>query len=157
MIVANIIGIICSFSSFWPSHLGFLTLCSSDSANRHPLDVSALGILCEYWIEHVTCGPICVMLRFSTYIFHRGSSRLCNWLSLRCLMPWINHYYPVSRSIFRKSSLIWKRVCKMVIIENDFFIVYDYVLYIYLYVFTSIAKSSDRILLYSFTVFSRLK
>ena len=32
---------------------------------------------------------------------------LCNWLSLRRLVPWINHLPPVYRSTFWKSSLKW--------------------------------------------------
>ena len=37
----------------------------------------------------------------------QGSSRLCNWLTLRRLVPWINHLPPVSWSTFWKYSLRW--------------------------------------------------
>ena len=33
--------------------------------------------------------------------------RLCNWLSLRRMVPWINHLPPVCWSTFWKSSLKW--------------------------------------------------
>ena len=36
-----------------------------------------------------------------------GSSRLCNWLSLRRLVPWMNHLPPVCWSTFWKCSLRW--------------------------------------------------
>ena len=71
------------------------------------LDVLPLDIPFEYWIEHVTFGPFYVMFRFSTSIFDKGSSRLCNWLSLWCLVPGINHLPPVCWSAFSKSSFKW--------------------------------------------------
>ena len=37
----------------------------------------------------------------------QGSSRRCNWLSFRCLVPWINHVSLVCWSTFWKSSLKW--------------------------------------------------
>ena len=37
----------------------------------------------------------------------QGSSRLCNWLSLWRLVPWINHSPPVCKSASWKSSLKW--------------------------------------------------
>ena len=65
--------------------------CSSGSAKRTSLDVSALDIPFEYWTEHVTFGLLYVMFRLSTRIFYRGVPlRLCNWLSLWCLVLWIN-------------------------------------------------------------------
>ena len=66
----------------------------------------SLNIL-EYWIEHVSFGILYVMFTFPTRIFYWGSSRLCNWLSLRRLVPWINHLPPVCWSTFWKSSLKW--------------------------------------------------
>ena len=39
------------------------------------------------------------------YDFLQGSSRLCNWLSLLRLVPWIYHLPPVCWSTFWKSSL----------------------------------------------------
>ena len=47
-----------------------------------------------YWIEHVSFGLLYVMFTFPTRIYLQGSSRLCNWLSLWRLVPWINHLPP---------------------------------------------------------------
>ena len=39
---------------------------------HNSLDVSALDILLEYWIEHVSFGLLYVMFTFPTRIFYRG-------------------------------------------------------------------------------------
>ena len=36
------------------------------------LDILPLGILFEYWFEHITLGLLCAMFRFPTRIFYRG-------------------------------------------------------------------------------------
>ena len=46
---------------------------------------------------------ICLLPNYR--IFYRGCFTLCDWLSMRCLGPWINHLPPVCCSIFRKSIL----------------------------------------------------
>ena len=72
---------------------------------RKSLDVSTPGH--SPWILDGTC-----YLRTSFchgYIPYldilQWSSRLCNWLSLRRLVPWINHLHLVCCSTFWKSSL----------------------------------------------------
>ena len=59
--VATVIGILCPLYLFWTQYLGFQKLGSSGSATtRLPdLNVSALDILVQYWIEHVTFGLLC--------------------------------------------------------------------------------------------------
>ena len=73
------------------------------------LQFPSLGILLEYWFERVTFGLLNVMLIFLTRICYWGdqSSRLCNWLPMWRLVPWINHLPPECRSIFWKFSLKW--------------------------------------------------
>ena len=39
---------------------------------HNSLDVSALDILLEYWIEHVTFRLLYVMFTFPTKLFYRG-------------------------------------------------------------------------------------
>ena len=65
-----------------------------------PWVFSPLNILLEYWIEHVTFGLLYVVFTFPTGISCWGSSRLCVWLSLQRLMPWINHLPLVCWSTF---------------------------------------------------------
>ena len=54
--------------------LGCIYLSSSGSANAHttPWMGPPLGILLEYWIEHVTFGLLYVMFTFPAGIFSRG-------------------------------------------------------------------------------------
>ena len=52
------------------------------------------------------------------YNFLYGGSLLCNWLSLRGSVPWINHVPPVRWYIFRKSSFERQLVCKYAVTEN---------------------------------------
>ena len=62
--------------------------------------------------------PVIVFI-FPTRIFCRGVFKLCDWLSLQSLEPWINHWSPACRSISCKSVLN-KLVCKFDIMENIF-------------------------------------
>ena len=62
-----------------------------------------------------------------------GSGRLCNWLSLWCLVLWINHLSPVCRSTFWKFSFKRHLVCKFDIMEKVFFIVLILLVQMYLH------------------------
>ena len=50
-------------------------------------------------------GLLYVRCILSSRIFYMGSSRLCNWLSLHCLVLWIDHLPPVCWSTFWKFVL----------------------------------------------------
>ena len=52
----------------------------------------SLDLLLEYWIDHVNIRLFYVKFVFSNTIFCRGVG---NRLSLRCLVPWINHLHPL--------------------------------------------------------------
>ena len=57
------------------------------------------------------------------------SSRLCNWLSLRCLVPWINHLPPVCWSTF--GILVWNDSGYVNLTQWwYFFIIFEYILHI---------------------------
>ena len=56
---------------------------------------STMDIPFEYLIKNVTFRLIMSYLNSLL-----GYSRLCNWLSLRCLVPWINHLPSVCWSTF---------------------------------------------------------
>ena len=87
--------------------LAFLYLSSSGSANAQ------LPGCFRPWTFSLNIGlnrlPLdsFVSCLHSPLGFSTGSSRLRNWLSLRCLVPWINHLPPVCWSTFWKSSLKW--------------------------------------------------
>ena len=87
------------------------------------------------------------LLGYSTEEFR---SRLCNWLPLWCLVPWINHLLPVCWSTFWKSSLKWLWVCKFDIMENKFFIVL-----VMFYIYLNASQYANT--LFSFTLFTCLK
>ena len=71
-----------------PCHY-FLDIILFHHEMHNSLDVTVPGHSLEYWIEHVSFGLLYVMFTFPTRILY--SSRLCNWLSLRRLVSWINH------------------------------------------------------------------
>ena len=64
---------------------------SNSGSAKNSLDVSAPGL--SPWIFSWTCflwTPLChVYIPYSDIL--QRSSRLCNWLSLRRLVPWIKH------------------------------------------------------------------
>ena len=78
------------------------------------LDVSALGFLFEYWIEHVTCGLLFVMIRLSAGIFNRGVSGFATccpcgvWISwlTACLLYAGPHFGNIGGNNSRFVSLI---------------------------------------------------
>ena len=62
-------------------------------------------------------------------IILQESSRLCNWLSLRCLVPWINHLPPVCWSTF--GILVWNDSGYVNLTQWwYFFIIFQYILHI---------------------------
>ena len=85
-----------------------------------------LDILFEYRVEHAIFGLLYVMFKFSTRIFYMGIPGIANDCLCWCWFPWINHLLLVCWSIFWKSSLKWKWVCKCGIMGNCF-IVFNYV------------------------------
>ena len=80
----------------WPSIFvvnNILTLGIWRSSISHlPGCFMFLDLLSEYRIQHGANGPLNVTSSYSTWMFCRG---LCNWLSLRRLVSWINHLPPV--------------------------------------------------------------
>ena len=65
-------------------------------------------------------------------VIPQGNGRLCNWLSLWCLVRWINHVPVVCGSTFWKSSFKWKSVSKNDITKNKVFHCFSCVLRMYL-------------------------
>ena len=65
----------------------------------------------------VLTGPF--MSHLATQLgFLQGSFRLCNWLSLRRLVPWINHLPPACWSTFWKSNFKQQLGCRFDIMDN---------------------------------------
>ena len=54
----------------------------------------------------------------------QGSFRLCNWLTLRRLVSWINHLPPACWSTFWKSNLKQQLGCRFDIMDNKSFFVF---------------------------------
>ena len=105
MMVANVIGFLCPLLFILTYvFLSFLKLCSFGSAATH-----LPGCFCPWTfslnivLNKLPLNPF-VMLRFSTSVIYRGF-RLCNWLSLWCLVPWINHLPPTCSVLF--GNLVW--------------------------------------------------
>ena len=71
--------------------------------------------------------PLCHILLLNLDIL-QGSFRLCNWLSLRRLVSWINHLPPACWSTFRKSNSKQQLGCRFDIMdyESYFFCVLTY-------------------------------
>ena len=59
-------------------------------------------------------------------------SRLCNWLSFQCLVPWINHL-PINWSASYISNLKWHWIRTFGMIDSTFFILLIMLIYIYIY------------------------
>ena len=100
MIVVTITGIFMAINYLLIYTLGFLYISNSGYANAQLPGRFSPGH--SHWILDWTCflwTPLChVCIPYKDIL--QGSSRLCNWLSLRRLVPWINHLPPVSWSIF---------------------------------------------------------
>ena len=143
MIVVTLIGIYLALL-FILNYMFRLSVSSSDSANAH------LPGCFRPWIFHLNIGlnmlPSDSFVSCLDYLlgYSTGAGLICNWLSLRCLVPWINHLPPVYWSTFWKSSLKWRWVCKFDTLENNFFIFFN-TFYIYLN-----ASQYDKTFLYLF-------
>ena len=68
----------------------------------------------------VLMDPLCHIWLLNLDIL-QGSFRLCNWLSLRRLMSWINHLPPACWSTFWKSNFKQQLGCRFDIMDNIFF------------------------------------
>ena len=84
----------------------------------------------------VLMDPFFVTSSYSTWIFCRGVFKLCNWLSLRCLVSWINHLLPACWSIFWKSNFKKQLGCRFDIMDNEsyFFVFWHMQLYMSWYI-----------------------
>ena len=94
---------------------------------------SPLDLLSEYRLQHGVIGPLYVTSSYSTWIFCRGGGggggfRLCNWLSLRRLVSWINHLPPACWSSFWKSTFKQQLGCRFDIMDSvsSFFCILTY-------------------------------
>ena len=89
----------------------------------------SLDLLWEYRIQHGANGPLYVTSSYSTWDILQGSVRLCNWLSLRRLVSWINHLPPACWSTFWKSNFKQQLGCRFDIMDNKsyFFCVLKYI------------------------------
>ena len=72
-----------------------------------------MDLLSEYRIQHGAIGPLYV--------------RLCNWLSLRRLVLWINHLPPACWSTLWKANFKHKLGCRFDILDSisSFFLYFD--------------------------------
>ena len=105
MRVVTIIGILWPFFLFWTTCLGFLQLSSSGSANAHiPGCFRTWTFPLNIGLNMLPSGSFMPCLD-SLLGYLQGTSWLCNWLSLRCLVLWINRLLHVCWSTFWKSSL----------------------------------------------------
>ena len=93
-----------------------------------------LDFLSEYRIQHGTIGPLYVTSRYShdNWDILQGRFRLCNWLSLRRLVSWINHVPPVFLSTFWKSTFKQHLDCRFDIMDckSSFFILTHAIVYV---------------------------
>ena len=79
----------------------------------------SVDLLWEYRIPHGANGPLYVTSSYSTWM--QGSFRLCNWLSLRRLVSWINHLAPACWSTFWKSNFKQQLGCRFDKMDNKFY------------------------------------
>ena len=92
----------------------------------------SLDLLSEYWIQHGIIGPLYVTLNLDIL---QGSFRLCNWLSLRRLVSWINHLPPACWSTFWKSIFKQQLGCRVDIMDSiSYFLYFDMQLYMAWYI-----------------------
>ena len=79
--------------------------------------------------------PLCHILLLNLDIL-QGSFRLCNWLSLRRLVSWINHLPPACWSTFRNSNSKQQLGCRFDIMdyESYFFVFWHMQLYMSWYI-----------------------
>ena len=93
------------YFSFRPTCLGFLKLCCFGSAIIS-LNVSAPGFLSLNIESDMLLSDSFVSCSDYLHDIMQGSSRFCNWISLRWLVPWIHYLPPVCRSTFFR-NLFW--------------------------------------------------
>ena len=99
---------------------------------------TSLGCLCswtffKYWIRLITTKLFCIKSNIVSRHILRWCSRLCNWLSLRCLVLWICYLPPVSQSTFWKPSCKQPSACKFDTLDNNFH-------YFHVYIFSHISQ-----------------
>ena len=104
MVAVTIIGILWPFFSLWITRLGLWWASSSGSLNVQLTGSFRLGHSpCIFvWTCYLQTSLCHVYIPY--YDILQGSSRFCNWFSLRRLVPWINHLSPVCWSTFWKFS-----------------------------------------------------
>ena len=114
---------------FWYEVFGFLQYLTSQ-------DVFVPGPSLRI-LDSTRCQrtPLCHILLLNLDIL-QGSFRLCNWLSLRRLVSWINHLPPACWSTFRKSNSKQQLGCRFDIMdyESYFFVFWHMQLYMSWYI-----------------------
>ena len=114
----------------------------------------SLDLLWEYWIQYDANGtPLCHILLLNLDIL-QGSFRLCNWLSLRRLVSWINHLPPACWSTFRKSNSKQQLGCRFDIMdyESYFFVFWHMQLYMSWYIISFFGFTFLNIFIFSSTL-----
>ena len=88
----------------------------------------SLDLLSKYRIQHGAIGPLYVTSSYSTWDILQGSFRFCNWLSLRRLVPWINHLPLACWSTFWKSIFKYQLGSRFDILDSisSFFCILTY-------------------------------
>ena len=96
---------------------------------------------------------ICGVLLLNLDIL-QGSFRLCNWLSLRRLVSWINHLPPACWSTFRKSNSKQQLGCRFDIMdyESYFFVFWHMQLYMSWYIISFFGFTFLNIFIFSSTL-----
>ena len=104
--------------SLWDIRLVHCGICENSSINSlSPVDF----LLLSFKISFICEGQICRV--------RINDIQLCNWLSLRCLVPWINHLPPVCWSTF--GILVWNDSGYVNLTQWwYFFIIFEYILHI---------------------------
>ena len=102
------------------------------SQNSHFVPGPSLRILDSTRCQRT---PLCHILLLNLDIL-QGSFRLCNWLSLRRLVSWINHLPPACWSTFRNSNSKQQLSCRFDIMdyESYFFVFWHMQLYMSWYI-----------------------
>ena len=102
-------------------------------ASMYSYGIKTLSDQSPSWCTYLT--PLCHILLLNLDIL-QGSFRLCNWLSLRRLVSWINHLPPACWSTFRKSNSKQQLGCRFDIMdyESYFFVFWHMQLYMSWYI-----------------------
>ena len=102
------------------------------------------GNLKHFFVE---IDALCHILLLNLDIL-QGSFRLCNWLSLRRLVSWINHLPPACWSTFRKSNSKQQFGCRFDIMdyESYFFVFWHMQLYMSWYIISFVGFTLLNIL-----------